>query len=365
MKHARDLIGQAYFDAAGRAFGACAHRLQDDGVDLAGYSLPERVDDLEAARLALGYRRIDLLSESAGTRTAHDLRLAPPDEHPPLGDGRRQPARATSSGTPRRRTSRSASTPRSAHATSRAARGRATSPPPSRRPASNIPDRWGFLGSSRATRRIGVVLRPDALDRRRPRRSPRRRTIDTWLAASKGDASGLWFLSTLGQLAFPDVQVKGDTAAVARTDARYARRYFASERGRRLDPAAAPAPTSSGPAAGCSTLARQSRRERVRPGAGLEGRDAADRREPRLRDAAADRHARAAAPPAERPPGRPAGPRPHRRLLGLRAAGELASRSTRTSTRGVVDDSLYTGEPRRLRRPGSRRRAIAKIIARA
>ena len=31
---------------------------------------PQRVDDLEAARVALGYRRIDLLSESAGTRTA-------------------------------------------------------------------------------------------------------------------------------------------------------------------------------------------------------------------------------------------------------------------------------------------------------
>ena len=42
------------------AFRSCAHRLQDDGVDLAGYTLPQRVDDLEAARRALGYRRIDL-----------------------------------------------------------------------------------------------------------------------------------------------------------------------------------------------------------------------------------------------------------------------------------------------------------------
>ena len=45
-------------------------RLQADGVDLAGYGIPQRVDDLEAARKALGYGRIDLLSESAGTRTA-------------------------------------------------------------------------------------------------------------------------------------------------------------------------------------------------------------------------------------------------------------------------------------------------------
>ena len=62
----REVLPRAYGDA----FRACADRLTDDGVDLAGYSLPQRVDDLEAARKALGYDRIDLLSESAGTRTA-------------------------------------------------------------------------------------------------------------------------------------------------------------------------------------------------------------------------------------------------------------------------------------------------------
>ena len=55
-------------DAA--AFEDCAERLQDQGVDLAGYTLPQRVDDLDAARKALGYEHVDLLSESAGTRTA-------------------------------------------------------------------------------------------------------------------------------------------------------------------------------------------------------------------------------------------------------------------------------------------------------
>src|SRR6478752_495888 len=63
------LTQQAYA-ADEAAFKACAASLQDEGVDLAGYSLPERVDDLDAARRALGYERIDLLSESAGTRTA-------------------------------------------------------------------------------------------------------------------------------------------------------------------------------------------------------------------------------------------------------------------------------------------------------
>ena len=56
--------------AYGDAFRSCAHRLTEDGVDLSGYGLAQQVDDLEAARKALGYGRIDLLSESAGTRTA-------------------------------------------------------------------------------------------------------------------------------------------------------------------------------------------------------------------------------------------------------------------------------------------------------
>ena len=69
-EHARDFLTEQSYRADAAAFRACAHRLQRSGTDLAGYTLPERVDDLEAARQAFGYQRIDLLSESAGTRTA-------------------------------------------------------------------------------------------------------------------------------------------------------------------------------------------------------------------------------------------------------------------------------------------------------
>ncbi len=68
--HAREFLSEKSFRADAAAFKVCAHRLQDAGADLAGYTLPARVDDLDAARRALGYERIDLLSESAGTRTA-------------------------------------------------------------------------------------------------------------------------------------------------------------------------------------------------------------------------------------------------------------------------------------------------------
>src|SRR6266508_3594840 len=69
-EHSRDLLSTTSFESVADAFRACADRLRDEGVDLAGYSLPQRVDDLELVRRKLGYGPIDLVSESAGTRTA-------------------------------------------------------------------------------------------------------------------------------------------------------------------------------------------------------------------------------------------------------------------------------------------------------
>ena len=46
----------------------CAERLESEGIDLAGYTLAETIDDVEAARKALGYDKINLYGESYGTR---------------------------------------------------------------------------------------------------------------------------------------------------------------------------------------------------------------------------------------------------------------------------------------------------------
>ena len=70
MKHSTDFLGEKSFRAYEDGFRACAKRLTDEGLDLTRYGLAQQVDDMEAARKALGYDRIDLLSESAGTRTA-------------------------------------------------------------------------------------------------------------------------------------------------------------------------------------------------------------------------------------------------------------------------------------------------------
>ncbi|HET7759949.1 MAG TPA: alpha/beta fold hydrolase [Gaiellaceae bacterium] len=226
MRHARDLLGSAYFDAYAKGLSDCAHRLQADGFDLAGYSLPERVDDLEAARRALGYGRIDLLAESAGTRTALMyawrypksiqrsvlVGVNPPGNfvwYPRLNDAQvhKYAALCAHDSSCTARTSDLAATIRETSRT--------------------IPDRWGFLrikpGNARVGAFFGLFHSTDAAS---PISAPQ--TIDGWLSASEGDASGLWLLSTMAQLVFPEAQVKGDAAAVARTDAAYARRFFAT-----------------------------------------------------------------------------------------------------------------------------------------
>lgn len=65
-----DVLGTESLDHMGAALEACVNRLQAEGVDLAGYTIPEVVEDMEAARAVLGYERIHLLSQSYGTRVA-------------------------------------------------------------------------------------------------------------------------------------------------------------------------------------------------------------------------------------------------------------------------------------------------------
>ena len=78
LKHSTDFLGAKSFRAYGDAFRACADRLTDDGVDLAGYGLPQQVDDLEAARVALGYEPHRPPERERRDAHGDDLLLAPP-----------------------------------------------------------------------------------------------------------------------------------------------------------------------------------------------------------------------------------------------------------------------------------------------
>jgi pimeloyl-ACP methyl ester carboxylesterase len=224
------LTEQAYrADAA--AYRACAARLQDDGVDLAGYSLPERVDDLDAARRALGYHRIDLLSESAGTRTAliyawrHPKRI-----HRSVMIGVNPPGHflwdAKTTGDQIARYA-------ALCARDEACASRTPDLTASLRSAfANVPKRWLFLPIRKGNVQTAAFfgLNNATTDGGGP--IPSGKTIDTMLSAGQGDGAGAWFLSLMAQVAFPEGQVWGEVASTGRTDAAYAKRYFAAHEDR-------------------------------------------------------------------------------------------------------------------------------------
>ena len=246
-KHSADFLGARSF-ARLRAtpFARCATRLQADGVDLAGYTLPERVDDLEAARTRP--RLPPHRPAQRERRHAHgdDLRLALPEEHPPLGDDRREPARPLPLVPRRRPTRRSAvrralregrelqlahRRPRRIDARRRRRHARATG---------------GSCRSRRATcgsRSFFGLM--DVARRAAPLSAPM--TFDSWLAAAERRRERLLAAVAAGELIFPKSFVWGDLAAVGARRRR--RRESATSRGRlqrRARSSATRAPTSSG-----------------------------------------------------------------------------------------------------------------------
>jgi pimeloyl-ACP methyl ester carboxylesterase len=225
--HARDFLTEKSFRADAAAFKACATRLQDDGVDLAGYTLPERVDDLDAARRALGYEQIDLLSESAGTRTALIYAWRYPTHvHRSVLIGVNPPGHflwgAKTTGEQIRRYAALC-----AHDAS--CRGRTPDLAASVHAAyDHVPGHFMFLpikqGNVKAAAFFGLFNA--TADGGGPLAAPK--TIDTLLSAQQGDGSGAWLTSLMAELIFPRAQVWGDVAAVARADTAYARRFYAS-----------------------------------------------------------------------------------------------------------------------------------------
>ncbi len=65
-----DLLGATMRARIHQAMERSVARLRSEGVDLEGYSVAEVLEDIEAARKALGYERIHLLGFSYGTRLA-------------------------------------------------------------------------------------------------------------------------------------------------------------------------------------------------------------------------------------------------------------------------------------------------------
>ena len=75
----KDLLSEQARAEEAAAVKQCAETYQKAGVDLSGFTIPGVVEDMEAARKALGYDQINLLSESYGTRVAQIYAYMHPD----------------------------------------------------------------------------------------------------------------------------------------------------------------------------------------------------------------------------------------------------------------------------------------------
>ena len=294
--------------------------------------------------MALGYERIDLVSESAGTRTAMIYAWRHPREHPSLGDDRRQPARPLPLGPeddgradrPLRR--------RSARRTRAAAARTDDLAASMRRTAADMPGPLAVPADQRGQRALASFFGLHGVDAgRAPLSAPM--TIGSWLSAEKGDASGLWLQSLAGRPRSSRSRSSGATSRrLAGRRRRGRRRVLRVGRPRRdVDPRQRRAPTFVWAGGGWPTRGRPSptttSTAECAPSSVetlLIGGDA------RLRDPAANATRELLPYLPQRPPGRAAPSSATRtRFWSYAARGRHAGWSTRSSTRGKVDDSLY------------------------
>jgi pimeloyl-ACP methyl ester carboxylesterase len=225
LQHSTDLLAEKSLRASADAFRSCADRLQDDGVDLAGYTLPQRVDDLEAARVALGYERINLVSESVGTRTAMIYSWRHPGSiNRSVMIGVNPPGNFLwDATTTDEQIGRFADVCSNDDACSKR-----TDDLSATLATTNIPQRWFFLpirsGNVRVASFYGLM---ETTQENAPLSAPM--TLSSWLSAAEGDPSGFWLQSLLAGVFFPGSFVWGEYASTATLDAQAARGYFSSE----------------------------------------------------------------------------------------------------------------------------------------
>ena len=73
-----DLLNEQSLRIIGEAWTKCFNRFKSSGVDLNGYTIPETIEDIETVRKVFNYDRINLISESYGTRVAYIYGLIHP-----------------------------------------------------------------------------------------------------------------------------------------------------------------------------------------------------------------------------------------------------------------------------------------------
>jgi pimeloyl-ACP methyl ester carboxylesterase len=201
-----DMLSDRALDESSAAYTRCAKRLQDEGIDLAGYTVTELIDDIEDARVGLGYERINLISDSFGTNVARIYAYMFPENiyrsvmiavdtpgatiHEPemVDDLIRSYADLCAQ-----------DAACSAHTDDLAESMRTVS--------QDLPARWLFFPINSGLVKVGTYNFFESTTE-----APK--IIDTWLAAAKGDPSGMAVFSWLGPNMFANASVWGHNAAL-------------------------------------------------------------------------------------------------------------------------------------------------------
>ncbi len=226
LENSADYLGKASLSAYSQAFASCAQRLERSGVDLAGYTLAEQAADIDAARVALGYKRIDLLSESAGTRLAMIYAWRYPktvDRSVMIGVN--PPGNFLYSGAEIDQGIERYSALCAQQPACRARTGNLAAS--MQHTAADMPKRWYFLPIEPGNVRVGTFLGlTEATSVDSWLSGPM--TLDSWISAAQGDPSGLWFLSLMSELVLPQSFVWGEFASIGLADAHPVERYYSS-----------------------------------------------------------------------------------------------------------------------------------------
>jgi pimeloyl-ACP methyl ester carboxylesterase len=187
----------------------CAATYQEAGFDLSGYTIPGVIEDLEAARTALRYGRINLLGESYGTRVEQIYATMHPESlHRLVLIGVNTPGHFVwdPAVIDKMIGNLSQLCAQDAACSSRTSNFAQTMYDINR----NMPKRWLFFNIDPDTVRLGTHFL--LLD------NPNISMIfDAYLAASKGDPSGLAMLNLLTSLSPIDQQIFGDQTSKAGT----------------------------------------------------------------------------------------------------------------------------------------------------
>lgn len=229
LANSADLLSAASIRAETQAYTACAQRLQRGGADLAGYTDPEMADDIEAARTAFGYHRIDLLGESAGTRLAEIYAWRyPGNVDRSVLIGVNPPGNFVYNGGILDQQLKHYSTLCAQDPACRA--GTSDLAASMRHTAANLPSRWLFLPIKRGNVLLATQFGlAETIAAGPPLVAPV--VLNSWVAAANGDPSGFWLMSLLGGLIFPTSFTWGESASVVQLDAHAAAGYFSSAAG--------------------------------------------------------------------------------------------------------------------------------------